>query len=180
MRSIRAESKILIMPRRERTGRSGRRPIGAGYRRLVGAHLVSNLGDGISMVAYPWLASSLTRNPLLIIGVLLTQRLPWLFFSLPVGVLVDRRNRRNLMIVANMARALLTGVVVVMVFDQQGTLPTPDELASLDAATFTTRPLLLSMVFGATFLLGVGEVLHDCLFRVIFRLDRSFDNVVLH
>ncbi len=150
------------MPRRHRTGRPRRRPIGAGFRRLVAAHLVSNLGDGISLVAYPWLASSLTRNPILIIGVLFTQRLPWLFFSLPVGVLVDRRDRRNLMIVSDVARAALTAVVVLAVLREQSGLPTPDELAALDpGATFPTRTLLLVMLLAATFLLGVGEVLHD-------------------
>ena len=149
------------MPRSRRPGRSGNGPIGAGYRRLVGAHLVSNLGDGISLIAYPWLASSLTRNPLLIIGVLLTQRLPWLFFSLPFGVLVDRGNRRNLMIVANVARAALTAGVASVVLSEQTTLPSPEELAALEVTAFPTRTVLLVMLFGATFLLGVGEVLHD-------------------
>lgn len=150
------------MPRPFRSRRSSNGPIGAGYRRLVGAHLVSNLGDGISLVAFPWLASSLTRNPLLILGVLLTQRLPWLFFSLPVGVLVDRRNRRNLMIVADAARAILTLIVVGVVLREQGGLPTPDQLAALDdGATLPTRHVLFAMLLLATFLLGVGEVLHD-------------------
>lgn len=150
------------MPRPLRSRRSSNGPIGAGYRRLVGAHLVSNLGDGISLVAYPWLASSLTRNPLLIVGVLLTQRLPWLFFSLPVGVLVDRRDRRNLMIVADVGRAVLTVIVAGVVLSEQSGLATTAELAALDAgASLPTRPVLLTMLLTATFLLGVGEVLHD-------------------
>ena len=128
----------------------------------MGAHLVSNVGDGISLVAYPWLASALTRNPLLIIGVLLAQRLPWLFFSLPVGVVIDRRNRRNLMIVADVGRAALTAVVAVVVLSEQGGLPTPDQLTAFDAETqFPTRTVLLAMLLTAAFLLGVGEVLHD-------------------
>lgn len=128
----------------------------------MGAHLVSNIGDGISLVAYPWLASSLTRNPILITGVLLTQRLPWLFFSLPIGVLVDRRNRRDLMIAADVGRAALTVAVAAVVLSEQGGLPTTDQLAALDAgASFPTRPFLLAMLLTATFLLGVGEVLHD-------------------
>ncbi len=150
------------MPRPSTLRRSNDGPIGAGYRRLVGAHLVSNLGDGISLVAYPWLASALTRNPLLIIGVLLTQRLPWLFFSLPVGVLVDRRDRRNLMIAADVGRAVLTTIVAVAVLGAESGLPTPDELAVLDGSgSVQTRPVLLALLLVATFLLGVGEVLHD-------------------
>ncbi len=150
------------MPRPLRSRRPRNEPIGASYRRLVWAHLVSNIGDGISLVAYPWLASSLTRNPLLIIGVLLTQRLPWLFFSLPFGVLVDRRNRRNLMIVADVGRAALTAIVAVVVLSEQGGLPGPDGLASVGAGDeFPTRVVLLTLLLIATFLLGIGEVLHD-------------------
>ena len=63
--------------------------LGANYRRLITAAGVSNLGDGIGTVAYPWLASAVTRNPLLISLVVVAQRLPWLLFSLPAGVITD-------------------------------------------------------------------------------------------
>lgn len=43
--------------------------LGAGYRKLFSASFVSNLGDGMGLVAYPWLPSAVTRNPLLISGV---------------------------------------------------------------------------------------------------------------
>ena len=39
---------------------------------------ISNLGDGVGVIAYPWLASAITRNPLLIALVAVAQRLPWL------------------------------------------------------------------------------------------------------
>lgn len=55
------------------------------YRLLLSASSVSNLGDGIAMVALPWLATMLTSDPLLISAVATAQRLPWLLFSLPVG-----------------------------------------------------------------------------------------------
>jgi hypothetical protein len=38
------------------------------YRLLLSASSVSNLGDGIAMVALPWLATMLTSDPLLIAG----------------------------------------------------------------------------------------------------------------
>ena len=34
--------------------------------KLFGASTISNLGDGIGIIAYPWLASAVTRHPLLI------------------------------------------------------------------------------------------------------------------
>ena len=84
--------------------------LGRNYRRLFGAATISNLGDGVALVAYPWLASAVTRNPLLIAIVVVVQRLPWLLFALPAGVLTDRHDRRLLMIVSNSARAVITVV----------------------------------------------------------------------
>ena len=49
--------------------------LGASYHKLFWA-TVSNLGDGMSTIAYPWLASAVTRNPLLIALVLVAQRCP--------------------------------------------------------------------------------------------------------
>ncbi|MTA37168.1 MAG: MFS transporter, partial [Actinobacteria bacterium] len=60
--------------------------LGSSYWKLWSATAVSNLGDGISMVAYPWLASATTRSPMLIALIPLAQKLPWLIFTLPAGV----------------------------------------------------------------------------------------------
>ena len=66
----------------ERRGR-----LGTNYWRLWTASVISNLGDGISLIAYPWLASAVTRNAILIALIAVAQRLPWLLFSLPAGVI---------------------------------------------------------------------------------------------
>ena len=81
--------------------------LGRNYHRLFSAATISNLGDGVALVAYPWLASAITRNPLLISLIVVVQRLPWLLFALPAGVLTDRHDRRQLMIVANTARGAI-------------------------------------------------------------------------
>src|SRR5918995_3684115 len=94
---------------------SSRVALGPSYRKLFAASTVSNLGDGISIIAYPWLASAITRSPLLIALVAVAQRLPWLLFSLPAGVITDRGDRRRLMVGANPGRAVLTGVVAIAV-----------------------------------------------------------------
>ena len=64
---------------------SGPMALGANYRRLFAATTISNLGDGVSVIAYPWLASAVTRNPILIALVAAAGRLPWLLFTLPAG-----------------------------------------------------------------------------------------------
>jgi hypothetical protein len=55
--------------------------LGSSYWRLWTATAISNLGDGISGVAYPWVASAVTRSPLLIAAAGFASRLPWLIFT---------------------------------------------------------------------------------------------------
>ena len=52
--------------------------LGANYRRLFTASTISNLGDGVGLVAYPWLASAVTRNPVLIALVAFTLSIVFL------------------------------------------------------------------------------------------------------
>lgn len=137
-----------------------RRGLGPSYRKLFGASTISNLGDGIGQVAYPWLASAVTRNPLLVALVIVAQRLPWLVFSLPAGVITDRYERRRLMVVANAARAVLTLAVALMVLREQGVLPSPAELDDPNAM-IPTNFALYGVVLIATMLLGTAEVLYD-------------------
>jgi MFS family permease len=131
--------------------------LGPSYRKLFAASTVSNLGDGISIIAYPWLASAITRNPVLIALVAVAQRLPWLLFTLPAGVITDRHDRRHLMVGANVLRAVLTAVVAIAVYARLDVLPAPDEVDQVVA----TEWLLYVILLVATLLLGVGEVLYD-------------------
>jgi MFS family permease len=131
--------------------------LGASYRKLFISTTISNVGDGMSLIAYPWLASALTRNPLLIAGVALVQRLPWLIFTLPAGVITDRVDRKRAMVVADFARFGLTLVVAFAVLSRQGTLPAADELSKV---TGTSTGLYILLLI-ATLLLGTGEVLRD-------------------
>ncbi|MBA2387457.1 MAG: MFS transporter [Acidimicrobiia bacterium] len=131
--------------------------LGTSYRKLFTASSISNLGDGVGQLAYPWLASAVTRNPILIALVAVAQRLPWLVFTLPAGVITDRLDRRRIMVAANGGRAVLTGGVALAVLWRGGALPGPDEL---DMVGETELVLYLCVVV-ATLLLGVGEVLYD-------------------
>jgi MFS family permease len=134
--------------------------LGRNYSKLFSASTISNLGDGIGVVAYPWLASAITRNPLLIALVAVVQRLPWLLFSLPAGVITDRYSRRSLMLWSNAARGAITLFVAFVVLARQGALPGPGTVA--DAATvISTDTMLYALVLAAALLLGMGEVLYD-------------------
>ncbi len=89
------------------------------FRLLWGATALSNLGDGLRLVALPLLALSVTGDPRLIAGVTVAERLPWLFFILPGGAWADRYDRRVLRMRLDMARAVvMAGLVAVILLDQ--------------------------------------------------------------
>ena len=86
------------------------------FRWLWLAQAVSHLGDGLVLVAFPLLAMQLTSDPLLVAGVAVAQGAPWLLFSLVAGAVVDRVDRRRLMVAVDLLRAavlLLFGLALV-------------------------------------------------------------------
>ena len=131
--------------------------LGANFYKLFTGSVISNVGDGVSLIAYPWLASAVTRNPILIALVFVAQRLPWLVFTLPAGVITDRVDRRRAMVTMDVLRGLLTLGVALAVLGQQDSLPGPDDV---DSVTGTRTGIYLLVVL-ATLLLGMAEVLRD-------------------
>ena len=104
-------------------------PLGRNYWKLWTASVVSNFGDGISTVAYPWLASAVTRDPVAIAGIAVAARLPWLVFSLPAGVLTDRADRRKLVAWMDVARFAITLAVALVVVAGRSDLADPGAIA---------------------------------------------------
>lgn len=131
--------------------------LGWNYRKLYAATALSNVGDGMAGIAYPWLATATTRNPLLIAVIAAAQRLPWLLFTLPAGVITDRVDRRRAMVATDAIRGVLTLAVAVAVLSREALLPAPDALDSVQG----TRVDVYVMLLVATLLLGCAEVLRD-------------------
>ncbi len=114
------------------------------YRLVFSASAVSNLGDGLSFVALPWLATLITRDPVLIAMVATAGRLPWLLLSLPAGVWTDRADRRKLILRADVLRVLLTLAVLWLALSPAG-----------------DTPGLIWVLALLAFLLGAAEVIRD-------------------
>lgn len=116
-----------------------RRGLGRDFRAVWAAVLISSTGDGMFITAFPLLAARLTTDPVLIAGVTIAQRLPWLLVSLFSGAIADRMDRRRLMIGADVVRGVVVAAfgigVVVHVVD-------------------------IWTLYGCAFLLTVGETLH--------------------
>ena len=133
--------------------------LGASYWKLWTATAISNLGDGVSMVAYPWLASAVTRSPILIAAAGFASRLPWLIFTLHAGVLTDRFDRRKLIVAMDFMRGLLTVFVGLVVFFNKDSFPALDELTTITNLE-TNWPIYFTLLITA-FLFGLAEVLCD-------------------
>ena len=133
--------------------------LGASYWKLWSATTISNLGDGIVAIAYPWLASAVTRSPLLIALSVVVSRLPWLIFTLHAGVITDRFNRKRIIVAMDSVRGLLTIAVGIFVYLERDSLPSLNELASLK--NLETNYTLYSVILVTAFLFGLAEVLRD-------------------
>jgi MFS family permease len=75
------------------------------FAKLWTASTLSALGTGLTIVAAPLYVSARTSNALIVSATTGVAMLPWLLFALPAGVLVDRVDRRRLMVAVDWARA---------------------------------------------------------------------------
>ncbi len=76
------------------------------YMLLWSGQLVSTLGSGVSQFAYPLLVLSLTRQSYAQAGLVAALfSVPYVLFSLPAGALIDRWNRKRVMMLCDAGRA---------------------------------------------------------------------------
>lgn len=80
--------------------------MGGNFRKLLGASLFGNIADGVSLIALPWYASTITDDAVAVAAVVTAGRVPWLL-AMVAGVLGDRMDRRRLMVIAGTVRAVL-------------------------------------------------------------------------
>ena len=114
--------------------------LGQPFRWLWAGFGSANLADGVLLAAGPLLVTSITTAPAAVAAAALAQRLPWVLFGLLAGEVVDRTDRRRLMIVGHVLRAALLGVLVVAVVADR---------------------LTLELVYTVLFLLGTAETFAD-------------------
>jgi MFS family permease len=96
--------------------------LGANFHKALVASGFANLADGVLWVALPLLAVQLTRSPVLIAGVTVAARLPWLLAPV-AGALADRLDRRQSMVRVNLVRTVLLGGLALAVVADLATLP---------------------------------------------------------
>ncbi|MBO0878714.1 MAG: MFS transporter [Pseudonocardia sp.] len=89
--------------------------MGGRFAKLWTASTLSALGTGLTIVAAPLYVSARTSDPLIVAATTGVAMLPWLLFGLPAGVLVDRADRRRLMVMIDWARTAVMGVLAVAI-----------------------------------------------------------------
>jgi predicted MFS family arabinose efflux permease len=137
--------------------------LGRSFRWLLASSVATNAGDGIALAAGPLLVASQTRDPLLVSMALLSQQLPYLLFGFLAGAVADRMDRRRIVAIVDLGRAV---VLVVL------------------AATIAGGSVNIVVVFLALFVLGTAETFadvssHSLLPRVARREDLGIANARL-
>lgn len=79
------------------------------FNRVWAGSVLSNLADGVLIAAAPLLAITLTDSTVLISLIGAMVMLPWLLFAIPIGVIVDRIDRRFILAGANAIRSFVVG-----------------------------------------------------------------------
>ncbi len=115
-------------------------PLGKDFSRIWSASLITNLVDGVLKLSAPLLAVSLTEDPILIGLLSALGLLPWLFFAIPIGALVDRIDKRRALVLGNFGRSALALFV---------------------AFSISQEFINIWILLGCVFLFGICEVLVD-------------------
>jgi MFS family permease len=95
----------------------------APFLRMWAADALSSAGDGFTLVAAPLLLVTLTSSPILIAGGVFASQIPWLLFGLHAGAIVDRTDRRKLIMAVDLVRAMLMAALAIAVFTDTAGVP---------------------------------------------------------
>jgi MFS family permease len=84
------------------------------FRALWIASVVSHVGSYMTDVGQGWLMTTLAPSPLLVSLLLTAESLPFFALGLPAGALADIVDRRRLLIVTQVAMAVVVGTLAVV------------------------------------------------------------------
>jgi MFS family permease len=129
-------------------------PLPRSFWKVWTAGTFTNIGDGVSGIGLPLVATVVTRDPLLVAGVETARFLAIPLLSLTIGVWLDRLDRRRVKISADLVRILLLGLLV---------------------AGLISNTLNLVALYVIAFALGVAELFADGASSILIRriVDKS-------
>lgn len=83
------------------------------YVSFLSGYFISRLGDALYMIAIPWISYELTKSAIVMSTLFVTSVLPIILFGPFAGVVVDRFDKRKLMLAADAARAVLVAFIPI-------------------------------------------------------------------
>jgi len=93
------------------------------YMVLWSGQLVSVVGSRISEISLPLLILALTHSPAQVGAVSALFGIPYLVFALPAGALVDRRNRKRIMVVCEVVNGISTATIPLALWTGHLSMP---------------------------------------------------------
>lgn len=78
---------------------------------LISGQTVSSVGSQVSLIAFPLLILALTNSPAQTGLMTALRGLPFALFCLPAGALIDRWDRKRVMIICDIGRAIALGSI---------------------------------------------------------------------
>src|SRR5690625_5100167 len=104
--------------------------LGKQFGALFTASSLSNLADGVLSVGIGLVAINMTTSPTLISLAAAAFTLPWLLFGMYSGVIIDRSDRRRIILIATAVRIASLATIAVAL-----------------AGGFLNYPILLALIF---------------------------------
>ena len=84
------------------------------YMKLLSANVINRFGDSVDALAFSWLVYELTGTAALMAVVVALNFLPTILLQPFTGVLADRMKKKTMMIVCDLARAVIVGLAGVL------------------------------------------------------------------
>jgi MFS family permease len=109
--------QFVVMGNRRRTRKSlaaGRAGLGRDFWLYFGGQAVSQLGGSFTTFALPLLMFKLTHSATSLALTTVAEFVPYLLFGLLLGAVVDRFDRKRLMLASDIAQALVIAVIPVL------------------------------------------------------------------
>ena len=95
------------------------------YRLLLLANSINRFGDSVDAIVFTWLTYTLTKSAAFSALIFAANRLPTVLFQPLAGVWMERRPKRQVMVVTDLFRGLLVGYILLRLLTG---LPTAAEL----------------------------------------------------
>jgi MFS family permease len=131
------------------------------FQLLFAGQLFSQAGDQFLFIAALSIVNRLTASPLALSGLALAISIPQLAFGLMGGVLVDRFDRKRLLIVSDVLRALV--ILPVLLVQQRGDLwmlyPAAAGLAIVGTAFYPARNAVIPNIVPPKLLLSANTLI---------------------